>query len=376
MGWKLKSGGRTNDGARGPGPGNGSALPHGRGSESTFPSRARQQALFGTARQVQWMKTYRSLAEVPADFGPCALTIGNFDGVHLGHRRILQRLTTIAAEHGWQASVLTFDPHPTRVVAPERTPPLLTSPEARARLMQNEGMAQVLILPFTRELAALEPADFVRRLLVERLRARAVLVGDNFRFGHRQAGDVRMLRDLGRQLGFETEVVAAVKWRGRVVSSSAIRELIGAGRVSLAARLLARPYALEGEVVSGRGVGARQTVPTLNLATEAEVLPANGVYVTRTHDLDTSRAWPSVTNIGYRPTFGASERLSIETFLLDPLAGDPPRRIRVEFLRRIRDERKFPTADALRTQILKDAHTAQSYFRRAKAWIGTACISC
>jgi len=327
------------------------------------------------------MKIYHSLAEVPADFGPSALTVGNFDGVHFGHRRILRRLKAIAEERGWKASVLTFDPHPTRVVAPERTPPLMTSPERRAQLMEQEGIAQVLILPFTRELASLEPADFVRQLLVERLGTRAVLVGDNFRFGHRQAGNVKLLSELGPKLGFETEVIPAVKCRGRIVSSSGIRELIRAGRVGVAARLLERPYALEGEVVGGRGVGSKQTVPTLNLATAAEVIPATGVYVTRTRDLDgravdAPREWNSITNIGYRPTFGASDELSIETYLLGPLEGGAPRRIRVEFLWRVRDERRFPTPEALREQILKDVRTAQSYFRRAHAWIGRTCISC
>jgi riboflavin kinase/FMN adenylyltransferase len=187
---------------------------------------------------------------------------------------------------------------------------------------------------------------------------------------------VQVLAGLGRELGFETEVVSPVKCRGRIVSSSGIRELIRAGKVGLAGRLLERPYALEGEVVGGRGVGSKQTVPTLNLATTAEVLPANGVYVTRTRDLDAAREWNSITNVGYRPTFGASDDLSIETFLLDRLEGGGPRRIRVEFLWRVRDERRFPTPEALRTQILKDVHTAQSYFRRAKAWIGRACISC
>lgn len=322
------------------------------------------------------MKIYRSLAEVPADFGPSALSIGNFDGVHFGHRRILRRVKAIADENGWKPSVLTFDPHPTRVVAPQRTPPLMTSPDRRAQLMQDEGIAQVLILPFTRELASLEPADFVRQLLVGRLGTRAVLVGDNFRFGHRHAGDVKLLAELGSELGFKTEVISAVKCRGRIVSSSGIREMLRSGRVSVAARLLERPYGLEGEVVSGRGIGSKQTVPTLNLATTAEVIPATGVYVTRTRDLDTPRAWNSITNIGYRPTFGVSDQLSIETFLLSPLDGGAPQHIRVEFLWRVRDERQFPTPEALRAQILRDVNTAQRYFRRAKAWMGMACISC
>ncbi len=334
------------------------------------------------------MKIYHSLAEVPADFGPCALTIGNFDGVHFGHRRILRRLKWLADARGWKASVLTFDPHPTRVVAPERTPRLLTSPEGRAELMREEGIEQVLILPFTRELAALSPEEFARQVLVARLNARAVLVGSNFRFGYRHAGNVRVLVELGHRLGFETKIVPSATCRGRVVSSSGIRELIRAGRVSLAARLLQHAYAVEGQVVSGRGIGSKQIVPTLNLATAAEVIPACGVYVTRTCDLETGREWNSLTNIGYRPTFGASDQLSIETFLLDtPMeqAGAPSGvpsgppvsgRLRVEFLWRVRDERRFESPQALKTQILKDARTAQNYFRRAKAWIGRPVRPC
>jgi riboflavin kinase/FMN adenylyltransferase len=321
------------------------------------------------------MLIYGSLA-LPRDFGPSALSIGNFDGVHFGHRQILRRVKAIAAERGWKASALTFDPHPTRVVAPGRTPPLLTSPERRAELMRQEGIEQVLILPFTRELAMLTPEEFAGQLLVGALGARAVLVGDNFRFGHRQAGNVAVLAELGQRLGFQTEVVPAVAWRGRVVSSSAIRELIRAGNVQLAARLLQYAYGLEGDVVSGRGVGSRQTVPTLNLATLAEVIPANGVYITRTCDRADGREWDSVTNIGYRPTFGTNDQLTIETFLLSAPAGGAPQRIRVKFLRRLRDERKFDTPEALRAQILQDVRTAQAYFRRLKAWTGQACTSC
>jgi riboflavin kinase/FMN adenylyltransferase len=315
------------------------------------------------------MQIYRSLAEVPADFGPCALTIGNFDGVHFGHRRILRRVTALAAERGWKSAVLTFDPHPTRIVAPERTPLLLTSPGRRAELMSEEGIQEVLILPFTAELAHLSPEDFARQLLVERLGARAVLVGDNFCFGYRQSGDVRVLRELGARLGFETAIVPAVLWRGRMVNSSGIRSLLAAGRVALAARLLQHPYALEGTVVDGRGVGSKQTVPTLNLAPDGGLIPARGVYVTRASDPERERRWNAVTNIGYRPTFGSSDQLSIETFLLDPFAGETPRRLRLEFLWRVRDERKFETAAALKEQILRDVRVAQNYFRRTRAWV-------
>jgi len=180
-----------------------------------------------------------------------------------------------------------------------------------------------------------------------------------------------------RELGFTTEIVPAVTWRRRVVSSSRIRELIQGGNVSLAARLLEHAFALEGEVVSGRGVGSKQTVPTLNLAPGGQLIPARGVYVTRTTDVEeAARAWDSITNIGHRPTFGASEELSIETFLLDPLDGAAPGRIRVEFMRRLRDERRFESPEALKAQILRDVGAARRYFRRQRNWIGRVpCIS-
>ena len=314
------------------------------------------------------MKIFRSLSEVPPDFGPSVLTIGNFDGVHFGHRQILKRVATLARARGWKPSVLTFDPHPARIVAPDRVPKLLTSPEQRAALMCAEGVEQVLILPFTQEVAHLSAEDFARHLLVERLGARAVLVGDNFHFGYRQEGNVHVLEALGRKLGFETEDIPVARCRGRVVSSSVIRKAIIEGHAALAARLLGRPYAIDGTVVHGHGVGAKQTVPTLNLATAAEVLPASGVYLTRTTSLDDRRSWNSITNAGYRPTFSNTHEFSIETFLLDPLEGETPRRIRVEFLCRVRDERKFDSAEALKAQILKDARVAQSYFRRVRAW--------
>jgi riboflavin kinase/FMN adenylyltransferase len=308
------------------------------------------------------IRIFRSLEEARGVFGPSALTVGNFDGVHAGHRRILRRVCEVALQNGWQPSVLTFDPHPTRVVAPARTPRLITTPEQRCPLMEQVGIRQVLILPFNREVAQLTPEQFVREVLVEAVDARAVLVGDNFRFGARQAGNTRLLQEMGAQLGFSVEVVPAVTIRRLRVSSSEIRRLIEAGDVSRAGRLLERPFTLEGEVVRGHGVGSRQTVPTLNLSTRAEVLPATGVYVTRTEE-SAGRQWPSVTNVGYRPTFGGTE-LSIETFLLAPLEGDAPQEIRVEFLRRLRDEKKFDSPEQLKAQILRDVRRAQAYFRR------------
>ncbi|MGH9720572.1 MAG: bifunctional riboflavin kinase/FAD synthetase [Bryobacteraceae bacterium] len=309
------------------------------------------------------LRVYRSLEEATDEFAPSALTIGNFDGVHAGHRQILRRVAAVAAAGGWKPSVLTFDPHPTRVVAPSRTPALMTTPEARCALMQQEGIEQVLILPFNQSVAALTPRQFVAGILVENLGARSVMVGRNFRFGHKQAGDVKLLQALGRELGFETEVLAEVTVRGTLVSSSAIRKLVTAGEVSQAGRLLTRPFFLAGPVVRGRGVGSKETVPTLNLAPETELLPASGVYITRTSEASKGRDWRSVTNVGVRPTFGGTG-LSIETFLLDGLAGDRPERIRVEFLKRLREERKFESAAELKAQILRDVSRAQAYFRR------------
>jgi len=306
---------------------------------------------------------YRSLAEVPADFGPCAVTIGNFDGVHRGHQQIMRRVVAIAREHGWKSAVLTFDPHPTKLVHPDRAPRLLTTPEERAKLTEEQGIDEVLILPFTRDIAKLTPEEFVREILVGKLKTREVLVGDNFHFGHKAAGNAETLSELGRTCGFEADVAKVITCRGRIISSSEIRRLIEAGSVSLAGRLLGRPYTLEGAVVSGEGVGSKQTVPTLNLDTQAEVLPKTGVYITRTRDRGSSREWPSITNVGHRPTFDG-HRLTIETFLLSGLDGAAPQQIAVEFLRWVREERKFQDAAALKAQILRDVGRAQAYFRR------------
>src|SRR5579863_7224097 len=260
---------------------------------------------------------YRSLEETTHDFGPCAITIGNFDGVHLGHRQILRQVAAMAREEGWKSAVLTFDPHPAKLVAPASAPRLLTTVEERAGVLLEQGIDEILVLPFTPDIAALGPEDFVREILVDKLKARAVLVGANFHFGKRAAGNAAMLEELGDRFSFETEIIQPVVCRKRVISSSEIRRLIEAGDASTAWRLLGRPYALRGGVVAGEGRGSKQTVPTLNLDSTAEVVPKTGVYVTRTSDIDSPslREWPSITNIGYRPTFDGDDR-TVETYLL------------------------------------------------------------
>ena len=316
------------------------------------------------------MRIFRSQAEAAGEFGPSALSIGNFDGVHRGHQELFRRLAAWGAEHHAKPSVLTFDPHPARVIAPARAPRLLSTLPERAAWMGQSGIAQMLAVPFTLEFAALSPGEFVQQVIVQAAGAKLVVVGDNFCFGHKQSGDVSTLRALGGRFGFKTEIVKGVTYRGRAVSSTAVRALIDAGDVAAASRLLTRPYALRGEVVPGHGVGSRQTVPTLNLATSAEVIPANGVYVTSVRDLDSPRAWNAVSNIGVRPTFGESdEHVSIESFILAGYSEPAPRRIAVEFLEYLREERKFADPTELKRQILRDAARAQAFHRRTLRWV-------
>ncbi len=303
--------------------------------------------------------------EEAAEFGPTAVTIGNFDGVHVGHLRLLEEVVSAAKEQGVAPAVLTFDPHPAAIVAPGRATRLLSTQAERCSLMARAGIEYVLIQPFTTVVAQWTPEQFAERVLAKSLRALVVVVGENFRFGHKQAGDTAVLTELGLRHGFSVRAVKPVVFRGRTVSSSEIRRAADSGNMSLAGRLLGRPFAISGQVVSGHGIGSRQTVPTLNLKTTAQVLPREGVYITRTTSDDgETRQWNSITNVGHRPTFDGGPELSIETFLLDPFTPPTPVRIRVEFLRRVRDERKFESADALKAQIMRDVARAQAYFRR------------
>jgi len=220
-------------------------------------------------------------------------------------------------------------------------------------------------LPFTMDLARFAPEDFVGQILVQGLGVRAVLVGENFRFGHRQAGDVAFLRELGMRHGFEVVIIPPVAYRGEIVSSTVIRREIAAGNVTHASLLLGRPFALTGKVVSGTGTGRRFTFPTLNLAPEQELLPARGVYVTRTLLEGSARTYRSVTNIGMRPTFNGSS-LSVETHLLDFSGEVDAQRIEVRFWKRLREEKKFAGADELRNQIARDIAGANRFFSRLR----------
>jgi riboflavin kinase/FMN adenylyltransferase len=210
------------------------------------------------------------IARGGAERKPVAVTIGNFDGVHRGHQEILRRVRERAAKQDLLGAVLTFDPHPARVLRPAAAPLLLTTLEQRLHAFDEAGIAAALVMRFDLEVAKISAEDFVRRFLVEAMRAQVVLVGGNFRFGHRQAGDVKLLTELGRQCGFEVEVVPPVVEAGTVVSSTAVRAAVREGRMEDAAKLLGRPFALEGEIRTGTGQGRKLVVPTLNLATEQE----------------------------------------------------------------------------------------------------------
>lgn len=312
------------------------------------------------------MRVARTVEEA-SGFGPSVLTIGKFDGVHCGHASLLKQVVALARERSLCPSALTFDPHPVSVIAPGRAPRPLMPLEERCERMRALGIEQLFVLHFTAGIVRLTPEEFVARFMQGVMRARLVLVGENFRFGHNQSGDPQVLADLGRQYGFQVRVVEPVKRRGLIVSTSEIRRLIETGRVSRACRLLGRPYALSGEVVHGFGIGSKQTVPTLNLNPPGEVLPRKGVYITRTEDLASRRRWNSITNVGIRPTFGGDE-LTIETHLLDPLEGPAPSKIRVQFLKGVREERRFETPAALKNQIFADVACAQAYFRRLARW--------
>jgi riboflavin kinase/FMN adenylyltransferase len=305
-----------------------------------------------------------------ANFGHSSvLAIGNFDGIHLGHQAILR--ATVERAHALNAvsTALTFDPSPRKVLRPETAPPRLSTNAQRMEWFNALGLEAVVVLPFTLDLARLSPNEFVEQILVRDLHVKAVLVGENFRFGHKQAGDVKLLSELGSKHGFDVVIIPPVVYRGEVVSSTIIRREVAEGDVSHAARLLGRPFALTGEIVSGTGTGRKFTFPTLNLAVEQELLPALGVYVTRACLEGETRSHRSVTNIGFRPTFNGSS-LSVETHLLDAQLSTAPKRMEVRFWKRLREEKKFNGPEELRAQIAADIAVANRFFSRLRRFRG------
>jgi riboflavin kinase/FMN adenylyltransferase len=302
------------------------------------------------------MRIVRDLAFPRADTRPTAVALGVFDGVHLAHRAILGAAVESARAGDLSAMACTFDRHPMEVLQPERAPALITTLEERLGLIAETGVEATVVLTFDQELAAVEPEAFVKDILLAKLRAREIVVGFNHRFGHRARGDARLLQSLADRLGFQARVVPPLEIDGVPVSSTEIRAALGRGQVRRAAKFLGRPYAIAGSVTAGAGRGRTLGFPTANITTDRPLLLPTGVYYGRV--IVDGRPWPAVVNVGVRPTFGETT-LAIEAHLLN-FSGDLyDRHLRLEFLDRLRDEKRFASVDELRAQIERDIASAR-----------------
>jgi riboflavin kinase / FMN adenylyltransferase len=310
------------------------------------------------------MQRWHGPAEVPQSFGPCVVTIGEFDGVHRGHQRIVSRARQTAAELRLPVAVVTFDPHPDEVIRPGSHPPLLATGRRRLQLLAGLGVDAVCVIAFTLEFSRLSAEEFVRTVLAERLRAARVVVGENFRFGHKAAGDVALLAELGEKYDFTVEGVPLLTEDGVTVSSTVIRELLAAGDVAGAAELLGRPHRVEGVVVRGHQRGRALGFPTANLQTpEHTAIPADGVYAGWLTSLDPAgeetERWPAAISVGTNPTFGGGER-TVEAHALDrddlDLYGT---QVAADFVARLRATLKFDSVDALVAQMHVDVGDAR-----------------
>lgn len=310
------------------------------------------------------MRVYHSLDDIPAVFGTSVLTIGNFDGVHCAHRAVITEVVKRARALDSEAMAVTFEPHPTRILRPEAAPKLLTPLSQKLRLLEKTGLDSVLVLPFSRDLSLTKPLDFAEQILAHKLHAREVHEGFNFHFGHKAEGNVERLTEFGRQFDFEVKVYPEMKLRGLPVSSSTIRKLLDTGDVSRARTLLGRSFSVISHPGRGRGYGHKYTVPTINLERYDELVPANGVYITLSRIGD--QIFDSVTNVGVRPTFGP-DSFAIESHLLNFHEIELMAQTEVEltFLKRLRDEKKFPDVDALRHQIAHDVRHTRRFFHLA-----------
>jgi riboflavin kinase / FMN adenylyltransferase len=316
------------------------------------------------------MQVIRSLDAIPDGLSRSVLAIGNFDGVHRGHQEIMRKVRERARQLDAQSLAVTFDPHPMRVLRADQAPRLITPLPERLDLLAQTGIDATLVIPFTEEFSRLSAFDFADQVLRQSLHAVEVHEGDNFRFGHEAQAGTAELEQLGQQLGFAVVAHPALHIRGICVSSSEIRRRIATGEVAIARCLLGRPFSIRSTRAKGRGIGTRLTVPTINLAQYGELVPANGVYITRvTIGTGLNReTFDAVANAGNRPTFG-EDSYAIESHLLDFRPIDLHRDTPVElwFLARIRPERRFDSPEALKAQILRDVAFARRYFHLANA---------
>jgi riboflavin kinase/FMN adenylyltransferase len=306
------------------------------------------------------------LAHFPDD-GPVrwhnpVLALGNFDGLHRGHMKIIDRVRRRAGERGGTPAAMTFEPHPSRVLRPDKAPPLLMTKEQKIEALTRSGMQGVAVVRFSLELSQWEPETFVRQVLVEWLHVVEVWVGANFLFGHDRAGTFSVLRSLGARYGFRAEKIDPIRYKDFVVSSTRVRRLLAEGRVDEAGALLGHHYFIDGSVARGAGRGRELGFPTANLTTCNELVPPTGVYAT-TVTID-DIVHPSITNIGLRPTFGDVDSPTIETHVFDMTRDLYGSSLRLSFVQRLRDERAFPDVDALRAQIDADCRSARRLFGR------------
>ena len=313
------------------------------------------------------MKIFRSLDDVPADFGPCVVTVGNFDGVHCGHRAVLAEVIASARANRASSVAVTFTPHPTQVVRPDKAPKLLTPDAVKLELLSATGLDALLLLQFDDALRHTSAEDFVRTVLRDCLHAVEVHEGDNFHFGYGGQGSVGGLRELGERFGFSTVVSPPSMFMGTPISSSRVRDCLTRGNLREARHLLGRSFSVQSTLAEGRGYGTRYTVPTMNLAAYNGLLPRYGVYVTELTVHNPSQpaiVFESVTNIGVRPTFG-QDSFAVESHILNftPLDVSEATELEVTFHLRLRDEQKFPDAAALKAQIQADVKRAQRWFR-------------
>jgi len=305
---------------------------------------------------------YRSIAEIPANFGSTVAAIGNFDGVHCGHRKILGTVVAEARKRNLRAVAVTFDPHPEQFLHAARAPKMITPNDERLVLLAETGIDAVVVLRFDEELVRLSAHKFVEDVLVNGLKVRGLHEGSNFRFGYRAQAGVRELSEFGHEFGFSLTVHEPVSVHGLEVSSSAVRELVGVGDLKSARWMLGRPFVVRSTPVRDRGVGSKLVVPTVNLAPYKGLLPALGVYVTRL--TINGRSFQAVTNVGNRPTFEGAG-FSVETHILnfEPIELTDETPLELEFLFRLRPEIKFPSPQELKLQIMRDVARAQRYFR-------------
>jgi riboflavin kinase/FMN adenylyltransferase len=299
----------------------------------------------------------------PPRWSQPVLALGNFDGLHRGHMKIVDRVRRRAGERGGTPAAMTFDPHPSRVLRPDKAPALLMSKAQKLESLARAGMQGMAVVRFTLELSAWEPEAFVRAVLVEWLHVSEVWVGANFLFGHQRSGTFSVLRSLGARFGFRAEKIDPVRYKDFVVSSTRVRRLVSEGRVDEAGALLGHHYFIDGVVVRGAGRGRELGFPTANLASENELVPPAGVYATIA-TTPGGVVYPSITNIGLRPTFGDVDRPVIETHVFDLSRDLYDTTLRLSFVQRLRDERPFPDVDALRAQIEADCRSARRLFGR------------